>query len=97
MYRVAIEYILGLRRQGDLLTIDPSIPANWPQFEATVRHFGSTYEILVENPNHRCKGIAQIIVDGVASTSLTDIPLARDGKQHRVHVIMGEPAPADKS
>jgi cyclic beta-1,2-glucan synthetase len=97
MYRVAIEYILGLRRQGDLLTIDPSIPANWPQFEATVRHFGSTYEILIENPDHRCKGIAQIIVDGVASTSLTGVSLARDGKQHRVHVIMGEPAPADKS
>ena len=64
MYRVAVELILGLRRQGEFLTIDPRIPANWPKFEATVRHFGSTYQIVVENPDRRCKGIAQITVDG---------------------------------
>ena len=97
MYRVAVESILGLRRQGDFLTIDPAIPANWPQFEATILHFGSTYRILVENPNRRCKGIAQITVDGIPSSSLAGVPLARDGKEHSVHVIMGEPAVADKS
>jgi cyclic beta-1,2-glucan synthetase len=97
MYRVATESILGLRRQGDTLIIDPSIPASWPKFEATVRHFGSTYQILVENPDRCCKGIAQITIDGVASASLRSIPLARDGKEYRVHVIMGEPVSANKS
>jgi cyclic beta-1,2-glucan synthetase len=97
MYRVVIESILGLRRHGDLLTIDPSISANWPKFEATIRHFGSTYHILVENPDRFCKGVSQITVDGAASTSLTSIALARDGKEHRVHVIMGAPATAGKS
>jgi len=97
MYRVAIESILGLRRQGELLTIDPTIPASWPKFEVTIRHFGSTYQILVENPDRRCKGVAQITVDGVISNYLAGVPLARDGKEHSVHVIMGEPAPAYKS
>jgi cyclic beta-1,2-glucan synthetase len=97
MYRIAVETILGLRRQGEFLTIDPRIPANWPKFEATIRHFGSTYQILVENPDRRCQGIAQIAVDGVAGNSLRGVLLARDGKEHRVHVIMGAPAAADKS
>jgi cyclic beta-1,2-glucan synthetase len=97
MYRVAVESILGLRRQGEFLTIDPRIPANWPKFEATVRHFGSTYQILVENPDRRCEGVAQITVDGVAGHSLRGVPLERDGKDHHVHVIMGAPAAADKS
>ena len=97
MYRVAIESILGLGRQGEWLTIDPRIPANWPKFEATIRHFGSTYQILVENPDGRCKGVVQITVDGITSDSLTGIPLARDGKEHKVHVIIGEPGPADRS
>ncbi len=97
MYRVAIESILGLRRQGDVLVIDPSIPANWPKFEATIHHFGSTYQILVDNPDRRCKGVAQITVDGVAGNSLKGVLLARDGKDHNVHVIMGEPIAADKS
>jgi cyclic beta-1,2-glucan synthetase len=97
MYRVAVESILGLRREGETLVIDPSIPANWPKFEATIRHFGSTYEILVENPNRRCKGVAQIMVDGIPAASLRDIVLLRDGQQHRVHVIMGEPASAKLS
>jgi len=97
MYRVTVESILGLRRQGEFLTIDPSIPANWPKFEVTIRHFGSTYQILVENPDRRCKGIAQITVDGVADNSLQGVPLARDGKDHNVHVLMGEPAAANES
>ena len=97
MYRVAIESILGLGRQGEWLTIDPRIPANWPKFEATIRHFGSTYQILVENPDGRCRGVVQITVDGITSDSLTGIPLARDGKEHKVHVIIGEPGPADRS
>ena len=92
MYRVAVEWILGLRRQGEFLTIDPRIPASWPKCEATIRHFGSIYQVSVENPDHRCEGIAQIIVDGVAGDCLKGVLLARDGKEHNVRVIMGEPA-----
>jgi cyclic beta-1,2-glucan synthetase len=97
MYRVVVESILGLRRQGDMLMIDPCISANWPKFEATIRHFGSTYKILVENPDRRSRSVAQITVDGVASASLNGIALARDGKEHIVHVIMGAPARAGTS
>ena len=91
MYRAAIEYILGIRREGDLLVIDPCIPRIWPRFEATVRHAGCSYEIVVENPMRRCKGVASVTLDGVAMP-LGGISLASDGKTHRVQIIMGEPA-----
>jgi len=93
MYRVAVEFILGLKLKGDVLEIDPAIPSQWPKFEATIRHGGATYEILVENPSRRCKGIAQVTLDGSPATAR--IALVRDGQRHKVHVIMGEPVAAE--
>jgi cyclic beta-1,2-glucan synthetase len=95
MYRVAVEFILGLKLKGEVLEIDPSIPSQWPKFEATIRHGGSRYEVMVENPSARCKGISQVTLDGVPTTGR--IPLTRDERRHYIHVIMGEPAPADNS
>ncbi|MBB1251565.1 hypothetical protein H2O14_25500 [Rhizobium sp. G21] len=34
LYRTAVEAILGIRREGDLLRITPSLPAAWPGFSA---------------------------------------------------------------
>ena len=36
MYRAGVEGILGIRREGAFLVVDPCIPAAWPGFEATV-------------------------------------------------------------
>ena len=36
MYRAGVEGILGIRREGAVLVVDPCIPAAWPGFEATV-------------------------------------------------------------
>ncbi|HEX4273673.1 MAG TPA: glucoamylase family protein [Rhizomicrobium sp.] len=90
MHRVAIEYILGLKQRGETLLIDPVIPRQWPQFEATFRHRTATYEILVENPAHCSRGIAAVTVDGVGQDTAA-IALADDGKTHRVHIVLGTP------
>jgi cyclic beta-1,2-glucan synthetase len=37
MYRAGIEGILGIRREGDRIVVDPCIPADWPGFEATIQ------------------------------------------------------------
>jgi len=36
MYRAALESILGIRREGRCIVVQPRIPADWPGFEATV-------------------------------------------------------------
>ncbi len=38
MYRIWIEEVLGLQVRGDRLTVDPSIPPEWPGFEMSYRH-----------------------------------------------------------
>ncbi len=35
MYRVALEWLLGFRLQGNNLVLDPCIPRGWPGFEIT--------------------------------------------------------------
>ncbi|MDB5735476.1 MAG: uncharacterized protein JWN16_2113, partial [Alphaproteobacteria bacterium] len=89
MYRVAIEYMLGIRLQGDMLLVEPVIPRGWPQFEATVRHGEAVYEILVENPDRCCSGIASLTLDGVALPA-GPIPMTRDAGTHKVKIILGE-------
>src|SRR5690606_4900718 len=48
MYRAGIEGLLGIRREGATLVIDPCIPADWPGFEATVRIASTRCDIVVE-------------------------------------------------
>ncbi len=56
MQRAGVESILGLRRQGAFLHLDPCIPRAWPRFEITVRHRSARYEIVVENPGRSRSG-----------------------------------------
>ena len=58
MYRVAVEYILGLRRQGDRMTLQPVLPGHWPGFSATVVIAGVRHDIEVA----REAGIKKMIV-----------------------------------
>ncbi len=47
MYRIWIEEVLGFQLRGDLLTIAPVIPDDWPGFEITYRRGEAVYEIQV--------------------------------------------------
>ena len=64
LYRVALEAILGFRRAGDRLTLDPCIPGDWPGFEMTYRHRTATYRIVVDNPHGVERGIRAVTLDG---------------------------------
>ncbi len=90
MYRLGVEAILGLRRRGNTLIVDPCIPRRWPGYELSYRSGQAVYHIRVENPQRVCRGVRQVILDG---TILPDgrIPLAADGQEHQVRVIMGQP------
>ena len=93
MYRTAVEYMLGIRVQGDTLVIDPVIPSSWPRFEVSLRHGDATYEIVVENPAHQCKGVIAIMVDNVSmKLDRPAIALERDAKVHHVLVTLGLPS-----
>jgi cyclic beta-1,2-glucan synthetase len=90
MYRLGIEAILGLYREGQTLRIDPCIPRQWPGFDAIYRQDATYYEIHVENPDGVNRGITQVSLDGRALPD-TRVPLLGDGQRHRVVVQMGRP------
>ena len=91
MYRLGLESILGLRRLGPCFTVAPCVPASWDRFVVRWRQGTSRYEITVENPGRRNRGVAQVMLDGVP-VDPGAIPLVEDGALHRVRVVMGEPS-----
>jgi len=82
MYRVALESILGFQQRGEMLFIEPCIPASWKEFTIEYRFGASTYEITVENPDGLESGAVELTVDGNAVEKA--IRLVDDGKRHRV-------------
>jgi cyclic beta-1,2-glucan synthetase len=90
-YRVALEWILGFRVQGENLAIDPCIPRSWPSFEIVFQHRTSRYEISVENPLGVCRGILATKLDGEMLTGASKllVPLVDDGATHKVQVVLG--------
>jgi cyclic beta-1,2-glucan synthetase len=92
LYRAGLESILGLRRRGAKFSIDPCIPASWPGFEVRWTVGASVYEIAVENPQRRCRGVVAVELDGVA-VDPRKVPLLDDGGVHRVRAVLGDPTP----
>ncbi len=89
MFRVGLEHILGIRRRGDRLEIDPCIPVSWPEFTVNWRHGASEYRITVRNPDRRNRGVAVVAVDG-KPVDQSSIPLVDDGGTHVIDVQLGD-------
>lgn len=82
------QFILGIIPDFDGLKVDPSIPASWDGYEIT-RHFrGDILKITIKNPNHVCKGVAKMTVDGKEAAG-NIVPVFGDGKEHVVEVVLG--------
>jgi cellobiose phosphorylase len=82
------QWILGIRPDFNGLIVDPCLPADWNGFTVTRVFRGTTYKIAVKNPSHVCKGIKQLLVDGI-TVSGNIIPVFTDGKVHEVEAVMG--------
>ena len=84
-WRLGVEAILGLRRVGDGLRIEPHIPRRWSGFAATVRTEGGVVEIAVDNTPSSGGDAVEIRVDGARiEGNLVDLP--SNGETRRVVV-----------
>ncbi len=88
MYRLGLETILGIRRMGRSLRIDPCIPKAWPSFQVTYRAGQTTFLIDVENPEGVNRGVQMVTLDG-SVISDQRVPLLADGGRHQVRVRLG--------
>ena len=87
LYRAGLEAILGFKKRGDALTIDPCIPSKWKEFSIEYRHGSATYSIRIENPRGVQRGVASVTVDGAPANPYFD--LADDGRTRQVVVTLG--------
>ncbi len=89
MYRAGIEGILGIRREGAFLVVDPCIPPKWPGFEVTVKVGSTCFDIRVENPSHAGRRVTQAVLDGVGiSCSDGSVRVSLDGTVHSLVVSL---------
>ncbi|MCK9479512.1 MAG: hypothetical protein M0R40_08460 [Firmicutes bacterium] len=77
LYKVAVEWILGIKKQGETLIIDPCIPHSWKNFSFEYGYKDTKYIIDVSNPNGLCKADKPEI-----------IKLVNDNKTHSIKIVM---------
>ena len=75
--------MLGIRRTGARLIVQPCLPREWPGFEATLKFGTARYEIAVRNGT----GARRMAIDGrVSEDPHAQIELADDGASHHVTI-----------
>jgi cyclic beta-1,2-glucan synthetase len=90
MYQVAIEGLLGLRRDGATFRVHPCLPTMWPGYTLLWRAGSTSYRIIVSNPEHQGCGVQSATLDGV-TVDPSAIPLQDDGNTHDVAIVLGKP------
>ncbi len=87
MYRIGLEHILGIKKQGDILILEPCIPKKLKEYSVRYTFGSSVYEITIKNESHKNTTVRQIIEDG-RSMEGNRLELKDDGKSHIVEAIM---------
>ncbi|HET6603087.1 MAG TPA: glucoamylase family protein [Xanthomonadaceae bacterium] len=83
MYRLIVESLLGVQRQGDSLRLAPCIPGDWDEYVVRYRRGNALYVIQV---HQAAAGSARrLVIDGVEQAG-SSIALREDHGQHQVEL-----------
>ena len=77
-YRVGIREIIGLKKKGDKLKLDPKMPVHWDGFKVCYTYMDTTYNIEVIRSDKD-----EVILDGVSQIS-NKIDLVNDKSTHKI-------------
>ena len=83
MYRLILESLLGVRRTGSSLHLQPCLPATWTSFTVDYCWGDAVYAITVAKS--ATPEVPHLEVDGVLQPSMT-LALNDDGAHHTVHI-----------
>jgi cellobiose phosphorylase len=94
LFKVGLEWILGIRAGENGLLVDPCIPASWKGFTVKRQFRGAVYSIEVLNPNNVQCGVKELWVNGEltskgSSSRQKTIPVLEAGKNHSIVAILG--------
>ncbi|SNT20221.1 cellobiose phosphorylase [Anaerovirgula multivorans] len=87
-YEAITKWILGIKPDFDGLIIDPCIPKEWNNIKIKRVFRKATYHITIKNPEHICKGVKKVFVDGREQHS-NYVAAFEDNLTHEIEVVMG--------
>ncbi len=88
-YKAGLESILGFKKKGANVVMDPCIPNKWTTYSITYHYMDTPYEIKVHNPDGLSRGVLKVTVDGIEFEG-NAFNLVNDGIKHHVSVLMGK-------
>jgi cyclic beta-1,2-glucan synthetase len=88
MYQAAIQALLGVRRHGSTISVNPCIPAVWREYSLRWSFGRTRYDFHVSNPDQQSRGVSSAALDG-AAIDPNSIPLQDDGGEHDVTIVLG--------
>jgi cyclic beta-1,2-glucan synthetase len=86
MYRLLLETLLGLHREGNQLRLAPRLPKTWTTFTIHYRYRQTPYHITITRIPDGSSRSNQIVLDGQELAGET-IPLLDDRTDHSVHFL----------
>lgn len=86
LFMAGFENILGIKKVGEFLKIDPCIPRDWESYCVEYKYKDAKYIINVYNSEHNGSGIKTIYLDNNEQKDFK-ILMVSDG-EHRIDVIM---------
>ena len=86
-YKAGIEYILGLKIEKGVLSLNPCVPRDWKEYTIKYKYGRTIYNIQVKNPNKKNYGINSFTING-KETKEKCIKLLDDGKIYEIDVEM---------
>jgi cellobiose phosphorylase len=89
MYRLFVESLLGVQREGERLHLSPRLPADWPQFTMHYRFRDTVYHITVTRAP--AGEPTSCVVNGATSPDGW-ISLLDDHQDHRIALAVGAAA-----
>jgi cellobiose phosphorylase len=72
-YKTGIENILGFRKVGDTVTLDPRVPTDWQTFTIRYRYRSTTYVITYHGPSGK-------------DSAISSFKLVDDGQTHEINI-----------
>jgi cellobiose phosphorylase len=87
-YQAAVKHIMGIRPTYKGIIVDPCIPSKWKGFSVERKFRGCLYKISVKNPDHTCRGVASITINGKKQKG-NFVPFGKEGETVEVEAVLG--------
>jgi cyclic beta-1,2-glucan synthetase len=87
MYRLLVEALPGVNREGDELHLTPHMPESWTTFKIHYRHLHTVYHITITRLASGVSNTNPLVVDGL-EIPWDRLPLRDDRREHAVELFV---------